>query len=140
MINAKITRKQKHNAIKGLSEGSAEAVAKTTIALQSQVKALAPVDFGALRNSINRVVKGLKGTVFTNLVYAMIQEFGGIIKPLASKYLRFKTKSGNWVTTSKVTIKAANGGKGYFRPSVVVIKKKIKNIFAKELRASIRKN
>lgn len=36
--------------------------------------------------------------------YAAIHQFGGIIKPVNAKMLRFKTPDGNWISVKQVTI------------------------------------
>lgn len=49
---------------------------------------------------------GVYGLVGTNVIYARIHEVGGVIKPTAGKYLRFKTPDGSWHTVKQVTIPA----------------------------------
>lgn len=52
-------------------------VRKTAFKIEAKAKALAPVDTGLLRNSIQTDVEGsLKATVGTNIEYAGYQEFG----------------------------------------------------------------
>lgn len=52
--------------------------------------------------------------VGTNIVYAAIHEFGGIIKPRTKKALTFKTKDGRWHTVQRVVMPA----RPYMRPAV----------------------
>lgn len=52
-------------------------VKKTAFGIEAKAKALAPVDTGLLRNSIQTRIDGpLKATVGTNVEYAAHQEFG----------------------------------------------------------------
>ena len=55
----------------------------------------------------------MSGSWGTNLVYAAIQEFGGIIRATKAAYLHFRTKSGNWVKVKQVKIPA----QPYLRPA-----------------------
>ena len=52
------------------------AITKATIAVQSLVKAQAPVRSGKLRSSVSFAVSGLRGIVMTNLNYAVYVEYG----------------------------------------------------------------
>lgn len=63
----------------------------------------APYQTGTLRSSIVEKVNNLKGTVWTNLVYAAIHEYGGIIKPKKWKYLVFQ-KGWKTIFAKKVRI------------------------------------
>ncbi len=116
MVEMKVTRKKLHDPIKGLKKGSASGLDAVLIALQAQVKSLAPVDTGLLRLSIREERKGLKGRVFTNVSYAYDQEYG----------------------TSKM--EAANGGHGFFGLSADIIKNKIDRLFGREVKVSFRSN
>ena len=73
----------------------------STIAL-SQAKALAPVDTGALKGDLKKETKKNRFRVYTDLVYAKIQEWGG--------------KAGRG---RKTTIR----GKHYLRDALRVLKK-----------------
>lgn len=53
------------------------------------------------------------GTIGTNIIYARIHEYGGIIKPRTAKMLAWKGKDGQIHFAHSVTIKA----KPYFRPA-----------------------
>jgi hypothetical protein len=139
MVKVTVNRKIKHNAKKGVTQGVLQGLEASLIELERRAVKNAPHDKGALRASITRERKGLTGFVGTNLIYAMIQEFGGVIKAINAKYLRFKIK-GHWVTKKQVTIPAANGGKGYMRPAAAWLKPRIGAIFGKYIRAGIRSN
>ncbi len=116
MVEMKVTRKKLHDPIKGLKKGSSDGLDAVLIALQAQVKSLAPVDTGLLRLSIREERKGLKGKVFSNVEYAAAQEYG----------------------TSKMD--AANNDSGFFRPAVDIIRNKIDRLFGREIKISIRGN
>lgn len=62
---------------------------------------------GRLKQSI--VAKKLRRgavRVGTNVIYARIHEYGGVIRPVRAKALRFRTRDGTWVTTKKVVMPA----------------------------------
>lgn len=59
---------------------------------------------GTLAKSINyKLQNDHVSKVGSNVVYAAIHEFGGIIRPVTARALVFKVKD-QWVTTQKVTI------------------------------------
>lgn len=58
---------------------------------------------GRLRSSIKAEVKGLKGSVGTNVIYGPTHEFGATIKPKKGEYLRFQIM-GQWKTVKQVVI------------------------------------
>jgi hypothetical protein len=64
------------------------------------IATLAPKKTGRLAGSfyIHRTGKG-SGQVTSDLVYAAIQDIGGLIYPKNVTYLRFMGKEGNWVYT-----------------------------------------
>ena len=63
-------------------------------------------DTSRLYNSIKyQIVGGKRVVVGTNVIYAPLMHFGGIIKPKNGKYLTFKTPTGGWVRVKSVTIK-----------------------------------
>jgi HK97 gp10 family phage protein len=92
----------------------------------------APYQTGTLRRSIIEKVQGMRATVGTNVKYASIHEFGGIIRPKTKKYLKFKI-GGAWVTTKQVKIKK----KPYLIPALTENKNKILKIFSKNIMESI---
>jgi phage virion morphogenesis protein len=66
-------------------------------------------DTARLRNSIDSAVAGDTVLVGSNVIYALIHQKGGVIKPVKKKALKFrvgKGKGGKWVSAKQVTIKA----------------------------------
>lgn len=65
-------------------------------------------DSARLRNSISSAVTRDTVLVGSNLIYALIHQQGGEIKPVNKKSLKFKVggKGGKWINVKKVTIKA----------------------------------
>ena len=85
------------------------------------------VKTGALRRSIqvdNRDRKNGRWRVGTNLVYARIQEFGGVIRAKTAKFLKFQI-NGQWISKESVFINPHP----YMRPSIKKCKSKIKSLF-----------
>jgi len=63
-------------------------------------------DTSRLYNSIKyQVIDGKRVVVGTNVFYAPVMHFGGVIKPKSGQYLTFKTPLGGWVRVRSVTIK-----------------------------------
>lgn len=60
----------------GLEAAVADEVRKTCFDIEATAKMKAPVDTGALMNSITAESEGLTGTVSTNVDYATHQEYG----------------------------------------------------------------
>lgn len=60
----------------GMEPKAASAVAKACMDIEAGAKGMAPVDTGALRNSIQSSVGGLSGEVTAGVEYAIYQEFG----------------------------------------------------------------
>lgn len=58
---------------------------------------------GTLANSIEWKIKGKGMEIGSNVVYAAIHEFGGIIEPRIARALHFKIGD-RWVITQRVTI------------------------------------
>ena len=85
-------------------------------AIRSEASQRAPYLSGTLRRSIHTVVvrKGMRAdcTIGTNLVYAAIQEFGGVISAKRARMLAFQI-DGEWVFAKQVTIPAHP----YLRPA-----------------------
>ena len=76
--------------------------------------------------------------VGTNLVYARIHEFGGIIKPKKAKWLAFFVGKGaarRFIRTKKVTMPA----RPYFRPTFNRNRQKFIDVFAANVRKSLEK-
>lgn len=59
---------------------------------------------GNLKKNISYIVKKNTVHVGTNVVYARIHQFGGIIKPKSKKRLTFKTSNNTFSSTKEVTI------------------------------------
>ena len=105
---------------------------QSSLFVQNDAKKLAPHDTGQLRRSITHKVHGYDyAEVGTNLVYAAIQEYGGTIKAKNKPYLRFKTKSGNWVRVKSVVIKAKKYMEGSYKKNI----NKVVKTFEKNLDA-----
>jgi len=100
--------------------------------VKTKASELAPYKSGDLRRSISTdpnsvsLVKD-KISIGSNLVYARIQDQGGVIKPKRKKYLRFKI-GGQWRTVKKVTIKKYKG-RGYLTPAFKMVTAKLDRIF-----------
>ncbi|MBW1853109.1 MAG: HK97 gp10 family phage protein [Deltaproteobacteria bacterium] len=109
----RVTRRQLHDPIEGIIKGSEVGLESFLTALEAQSKALSPVDTGLLRGSITKTVRGLKGRVYTTTRYAIYQEEGN---------------------------RAANQGKGFFKPSVALLINRISTIFGRAIRAEIRRS
>jgi phage virion morphogenesis protein len=62
-------------------------------------------DTARLQRSIDSAVSGDTVLVGSNLVYALIHQKGGEIRPVKKKSLKFKV-GGKWINAKKVTIKA----------------------------------
>ncbi|MCB1833934.1 MAG: phage virion morphogenesis protein [Geminicoccaceae bacterium] len=63
------------------------------------------VDSSRLRDSITRRTSAESVEVGTNVVYAAIHQFGGVIRATAAPWLRFRV-GGRWVKKKQVTIPA----------------------------------
>lgn len=61
---------------------------------------------GALRNSIHARATATEAIIGTDLIYAAIHQFGGIIRPRRGQYLRFRVAGGRWATVRSVRIPA----------------------------------
>lgn len=86
---------------------------------RANIRARGLIDTGNLLDSIE-VQRGSEGdakaeaAVGTNVEYAAIHEFGGLIVPVKARALVFKTSDGEWHTVQKVTMPA----RPYLRPAV----------------------
>lgn len=79
--------------------------------VEAEMKRQAPIRTGNLRRSITSEVITSNIARFiieigTNLVYAAIQEFGGVIRAKNADYLVFQTPDGEWHSVAEVTIPA----------------------------------
>ena len=61
---------------------------------------------GHLRDSIFAKVDGSRITIGTNLKYAALMHFGGVVKPKKGKFLKFQSPLGGWIFLRSVTIPA----------------------------------
>ena len=110
MVNVTVKSKRIHNTGKGVVVGSVSGLREVVIAIESQSKALSPVDTGFLRASItNRIVK-LTGYIYSRISYAIHQE------------------------------KTANRGQGYLSPAAKIVVRRIIPLMGKNIRSGIRRN
>jgi phage gpG-like protein len=86
------------------------------------------VGTGRLRNSINSSVvqegDTYVGSLGTNVVYGQIHEYGGVIRPITSPYLKFKTLDGRWHSVRSVNIPA----RPFIRPAIEENLERIRDI------------
>ena len=109
------------------------AVKKTMAVVEEKAAGKAPYDRGTLRRSIQQQSFGIKrgrvvGVVGSKLVYARIQEEGGVIRAKNKPFLVFQV-GGNWVQVKQVTIPASP----YMKPAAVAARPK----FAKFMGAAV---
>lgn len=105
---------------------------QSALQVQNRAKQLAPFMSGNLRRSITKKIHPGVAEVGTNLIYAAIQEFGGVIVPRAKKMLRFKI-DGKYVFAKQVKIPPYKG-RGYLRPALSESLAKIKSIFTRNFK------
>jgi len=74
------------------------------------------IDTGNLRASVSAEPEGTGAVTIgpRNVIYAAIHEFGGVIRAVKAKALRFRTEDGAWHTVKAVTIPA----RPYARPAL----------------------
>lgn len=92
---------------KNFEINKSKAIAAGTLAMHAAIVEGSPFDTGTLRRSWTWRVEGDVGVVGTNVPYAAIQNFGGIIKARNAEYLTFKIKD-RWVRVRMVQIPATN--------------------------------
>jgi phage virion morphogenesis protein len=63
-------------------------------------------DTSRLQRSISSAIAGDTILVGSNLIYALIHQKGGTIRPKAGKHLKFRLPDGNWVSAKQVKVKA----------------------------------
>lgn len=132
----KFPKKFSKGLLKGLRDGMffAEGAAKKSFGKSGNLQ----VGTGRLRSSIKSGVKQLAnnliGYIGSNIIYAKIHEFGGIIRARAAQYLKFQVE-GKWVTASQVTIPA----KPYLNPSITENINKIKELIGTSILREVRK-
>ena len=82
---------------------------------------------GDLRRSVNYKVNDNRVVIGSNLPYAAIQEFGGIIVPKNAPRLRFKLLDGGWRSSMRVVIPArpylATALRDSIAPSIGIIQR-----------------
>lgn len=117
--------------IKGSQKAAVLAVAN---AGAGQAVKLAPVDKGGLKSSIEaESISSKKAKYGSNIIYAAIQEFGGTIKPVRAKMLRFE-KDGKVIYAKSVTLKP----QPYLRPSADWLKKNGAKAYGVVIRRALR--
>lgn len=92
---------------------------------------------GQLRRSFhikNASVATLSGKIGSPMIYARIHEFGGIIKPVRAKWLRFKTRDGSWHMVKQVKIPARK----YFSKSIKQAMPKVRKRWDKQIRKFVK--
>lgn len=93
----------------------------------------APYKTGTLRGSIITEVGSESAKIGSNLPYARIQEFGGVIRPKKKKMLAFKV-NGRWVFAKKVTIPK----RPYLVPALFSSENEIRRIIEREIEKTAR--
>ncbi|MEM6504803.1 MAG: HK97 gp10 family phage protein [Planctomycetota bacterium] len=96
------------------------------------------VKTGTLRRSIQVDRSRNRGKrpvvrVGTNLQYAKIHEFGGVITPTRAKALKFQLADGSWRTARRVVIPA----RPFIRPTHARSRKKLVSIFRGAVRREL---
>lgn len=110
---------RKLKAMGGAASDALEvAVQAGGLIVQNDAKKRAPYLTGTLRRSIHmetieKTRDKVVVSVGTNVIYAAIQEFGGIIKAKKAPFLVFRSKSGRLVRTKSVYIPP----RPYLRPA-----------------------
>jgi hypothetical protein len=134
-INEK-SRKDLNELEEVLFEGFVEGFENAMQVVEQEAKQLAPVRTGRLRESIksgtNITERRMYGWVGSDLIYARLQEEGGIIRPKKGEYLRFQV-DGKWRFARQVTIK----GQHYLERAVVgridSVQKEIESVITRPL-------
>ena len=98
------------------------------LVVQNSARPAAPIDKGALRASIHVEDDEVTNTaawvnVGSELIYARIQEFGGVIEPKNKKFLSWLSKDGSRIFAKRVHIPA----QPYLRPAMDNNHEQIKN-------------
>jgi HK97 gp10 family phage protein len=111
------------------------AVTSAALLVENDAKDKAPYKTGTLKRSIHHetVEKSAQRVVVavgTNLEYAAIHEFGGIIEAKNGPYLVFRTGDGEWHSVTSVQMPA----RPYLRPAL----DENKDAIVKEIREALR--
>lgn len=129
-------RKAINNLDKDLFDGFVEGIDEAMRILEDEAKKTAPVLTGRLRESIKSgtTVTGRRiyGWVGSDVIYARIQEEGGIIYPKKGRYLKFQV-GGQWRFARQVKIK----GQHYLERALVnrvgSVQREISEVIARAL-------
>ncbi len=113
MLSMRVTTRLIHDPKEGIEKGTELGLETFLTALEAQVVALTPVKKGMLKGKNTKERRGLRGRIFNNTIYAIYQEEGS---------------------------KAANQGKGFFKPSVALLINKITTIFGRSIRSELRRS
>ena len=82
----------------------------------------------SIRTGVTQKPASVVGWIGTSVIYAAIHEFGGTIKPIHSKYLKFQI-DGHWVSKKKVKIPK----RPYLMPSIEENLERIKDILRQSI-------
>lgn len=99
-----------------------------TLALHEAIAEGSPFQTGTLRRSWTWRIENDVGIVGTNVPYAAIQNYGGIIKTRNKEYLTFQIR-GKWVRVQMVQIPAQN----YIENSINAARENIANALSRNL-------
>lgn len=131
-IRIKVDHRAFHEAEAKFMKASQRAIQNIVAYGVAQAKKNAPRKTGTLQRSITPIqVTGNGGRYGTALIYARIQEEGGVIKPKKAKVLRFKIGN-RWVSAKQVRIK----GKHYLKRSAEATQKAVPQLVRKAIRES----
>jgi HK97 gp10 family phage protein len=142
-----VNLKELHSKLKALDRGARAMCLRDGLlaaalflegAIKLRIEKNKLVDTGNLLNSIQLGELTISGdqaevNIGTNVVYAAIHEFGGIIKARNAKALVFKTKDGRWHTCKSVTMPA----RPYMRPAMDDSREDLRQIMIDHITKSI---
>jgi phage gpG-like protein len=83
----------------------------------------------SIQSSARREGAGFAGRIGSDLVYASIHEFGGVIRPRASEYMTFQTAEG-WRRVKQVVMPR----RPYIQPAIIESLDDITKLIYKEVR------
>jgi len=132
------SKKEIDNLDKDFLQGFTLGFQKAILIAEAGAKKRSPVLTGHLRRSIRSGAKidirKASGWVGSDVIYAPIQEEGGIIRPKRYKYLKFQIR-GQWRSVKQVYIK----GKHYLERGMVENLARIKDVIRNEIVKSMNK-
>lgn len=138
MVNMKQLEKdfpvRLHNAVYAAVEQGRSEVVKSLTSGKYEIK----TDTGRLRDSFEAEVQN-RGTEVRGILrsggvkYAAIHEFGGDIYPVKANALKFRLRSGQWITTKHVKMPERR----YVKRSILDNQEKILRVFANALMKDI---